>query len=101
MSKIHQIAEKMTQFEAIECVVHNANDSELRAEFFEHVGPCVQKIADKQNFTTDQALMLCLMMNFCDSSNIRLGNLAQLAALCREECINDTKSSRPTVGFVA
>ena len=81
MSNINQIDELMTQFEAIECVVHNANDSELSAEFFEHVGPCLQKIADKQNLTSDQALMLCLMMNFCDSSSIRLGNLAQLTGL--------------------
>jgi hypothetical protein len=62
MSKINQIVEKMTQFEAIECVVSNAEDSELGSKFFEHVAPCLQKIADKQNLTTDQALMLCLMM---------------------------------------
>ena len=81
MSKINQIVEKMTQFEAIECVVSNAEDSELGSKFFEHVAPCLQKIADKQNLTTDQALMLCLMMNFCDSSNIRLGNLAHHTGL--------------------
>lgn len=81
MSNTKQIMEKMTQFEAIECVVRNAEDSELDSKFFEHVSPCLQKIADKQNLTTDQALMLCLMMNFCDSSNIRLGNLARHTGL--------------------
>ena len=81
MSEINQIVEKMTQFEAIECVVRNAQDSELDAKFFEHVGPCLQKIADAQNLTADQALVLCLMMNFCDSSNIRLGNLARYTGL--------------------
>lgn len=81
MSKINQIEEKMTQFEAIEYVVRNAENSELGSKFFEHVAPCLQKIAEKQNLTTDQALMLCLMMNFCDTSNIRLGNLAQHTGL--------------------
>ncbi len=81
MSKINQIVEKMTQFEAIEWVVRNAEDSELSAKFFEHVDPCLQKIAAMQHLTADQALVLCLMMNFCDSSNIRLGNLAHYTGL--------------------
>lgn len=81
MSKINQIVEKMTQFEAIECVVRNAEDSELSAEFFEQVAPCLQKIADTQNLTSDQALMLCLMMNFCDSFHIKLGDLARHTGL--------------------
>ena len=81
MNKIEQIAEKMTQFEAIECVVRNAENSELDARFFEHVAPCLQKIADKQNLTSDQALIFCLMMNFCDSSHIRLGELARHTGL--------------------
>ena len=81
MSKINEIAETTTQFEAIECVVRNAEDSELDAKFFEHVGPCLQKVANAQNLTADQALVLCLMMNFCDSSNIRLGNLAHYTGL--------------------
>ena len=81
MSKINQIVEKMTQFEAIEWVVRNAEDSELSAKFFEHVAPCLQKIAAMQHLTADQALVLCLMMNFCDSSNIRLGNLAHYTGL--------------------
>lgn len=77
MSNINQIDEKMTQFEAIECVVRNAENSELDARFFEHVGPSLQKIADKQNLTEDQALMFCLMMNFCDSSHIKLSEVAR------------------------
>ena len=81
MNEIEQIAEKMTQFEAIECVVRNAENSELDARFFEHVAPCLQKIADKQNLTSDQALIFCLMMNFCDSSHIRLGELARHTGL--------------------
>ena len=81
MSKINQIVETMSQFEAIEWVVRNAEDSELSAKFFEHVDPCLQKIAAMQHLTADQALVLCLMMNFCDSSNIRLGNLAHYTGL--------------------
>ena len=69
MNEIEQIVEKMTQFEVIESVVRNAQNSELDAAFFEHVGPFLKKIADRQNLTEDQALMFCLMMNFCDSSS--------------------------------
>ena len=81
MNEIDQIVEKMTQFEVIESVVRNAQDSELDAAFFKHVGPFLKKIADRQNLTEDQALMFCLMMNFCDSSHIRLGELARHTGL--------------------
>lgn len=81
MNEIDQIIEKMTQFEVIESVVRNAENSELDARFFGHVAPCLQKIADKQNLTSDQALIFCLMMNFCDSSHIRLGELARHTGL--------------------
>jgi len=81
MNEIEQIAEKMTQFEVIESVVRNAQDSELDAAFFKHVEPFLKKIADKQNLTEDQALMFCLMMNFCDSSHIRLGEVARHTGL--------------------
>ena len=72
MNEIEQIVEKMTRFKAIESVVRTAQDSELDAAFFKHVGPFLKKIADKQNLTEGQALMFCLMINFCDSSHIRL-----------------------------
>ena len=81
MNEIDQIIEKMTQFEAIESVVRNAENSELDARFFEHVGPSLQKIADKQNLTSDQALIFCLMMNFCDSSHIKLSEVARHTGL--------------------
>ncbi len=81
MNEIEQIVEKMTQFEVIESVVRNARDSELDAAFFKHVDPFLKKIADKQNLTEDQALMFCLMMNFCDSSHIRLGEVARHTGL--------------------
>lgn len=81
MNETEQIVEKMTQFEVIESVVRNAQDSELDAAFFKHVDPFLKKIADKQNLTEDQALMFCLMMNFCDSSHIRLGELARYTGL--------------------
>jgi hypothetical protein len=81
MNEINQIVEKMSQFEVIESVVRNAENSELDPKFYEHVNPFLRKIADIQNLTPDQALMLCLMMNFCDSSNIRLGNLAHYTGL--------------------
>ena len=81
MNEIEQIVEKMTQFEIIESVVRNAENSELDPKFYEHVGPFLRKVADIQNLTPDQALMLCLMMNFCDSSNIKLGNLAHYTGL--------------------
>ena len=81
MNEIEQIVEKMTQFEIIESVVRNAENSELDPKFYEHVNPFLRKIADIQNLTPDQALMLCLMMNFCDSSNIMLGNLAHYTGL--------------------
>lgn len=81
MNETEQIVEKMTQFEVIESVVRNAENSELDTKFYEHVSPFLRKMADIQNLTHDQALMLCLMMNFCDSSNIRLGNLAHYTGL--------------------
>jgi len=81
MNEIDQIVEKMTQFEVIESVVRNAQDSELDAAFFKHVEPFLKKIADRQNLTMNQALMFCLMMNFCDKSTITLGNLASYVGL--------------------
>ena len=81
MNETEQIVEKMTQFEVIESVVRNAEDSELDAAFFKHVNPFLKKIADKQNLTEDQALIFCLMMNFCDSSHIRLGEVARHTGL--------------------
>ena len=82
MSKKNQKNEKkMTQFEAIECVVRNAEESELSAQFFKHVDSSLKTIADKQRLTTNQALMLCLIMNYCDNSNIRLGDLANLTGV--------------------
>ena len=92
MNEIEQIVEKMTQFEVIESVVRNAQDSALDAAFFKHVEPFLKKIADKQNLTEDQALMFCLMMNFCDSSHIRLGEVARhtgLSAVYLLKYLND------------
>ena len=45
MNEIDQIVEKMTQFEVIESVVRNAQNSELDAAFFEHVGPFLKQIS--------------------------------------------------------
>ena len=81
MNEIDQIIEKMTQFEVIESVVRNAQDSKLDAAFFKHVDPFLKKIADKQNLTEDQALIFCLMMNFCDSSHIKLSEVARHTGL--------------------
>ena len=81
MKETEQIVEKMTQFEVIESVVRNAQNSELDAAFFKHVGPFLKKIADKQNLTEDQALLFCLMMNFCDSSHIKLSEVARHTGL--------------------
>lgn len=71
----------MTQFELIENVVRNASDCQLATRFFELEHPFLQLIAQKQNLTMDQALVFCLMMNFCDKSSITLGHLASYVGL--------------------
>ena len=81
MNKHDLIIDDMTQFELIENVVRNASDCQLATRFFELEHPFLQLIAQKQNLTMDQALVFCLMMNFCDKSSITLGHLASYVGL--------------------
>ena len=81
MNKINQPKQKMTQLEVIEQVVLLAKDCELTSSFFKQAAPFLQAIAGKQNLTTNQTLMLCLIMNFFDQSGVQLGDLANHVGL--------------------
>lgn len=82
MNKYNKTNKSISQFEAIEQVVLQAEDSKLSPAFFEKANPLLQVIADKQELTMEQALMLCLVMNFCDSGCVKLRWLLASIARC-------------------
>jgi hypothetical protein len=71
-------AEGMTQLEAFEQIIDIAENCHMEEKYLQEMQPYLKVIADKQDITHNQAMLLALICNFS-----AYGNYADMGDLCR------------------